>query len=146
MCLAFCPHLSSFLLGLSVFIVTLDNVSVRRVCVVRGTAVCVNDRGLSYSSYCIKWMTVRFRAQWSYTNYWSWHIKAFCCLSTIQMEVVFFSLAVYCHFTPDFRICLLCKTRRRWARTPGLCPTLERSVCNLRQLLLQWLRLNLKNW
>lgn len=116
--------------------------SVSGVCVVRGTAVSANDRGLSYSSSCIKWMTVRFRAQWSYANYWSWHIKGFCCLSTIQMEVVFFSPAVYCHFTLDFRIGLLCKTRQRWARTPWLCSALERFVRNLRQVLLQWLHLN----
>lgn len=115
------------------------------MCVVRGTAGSANDRGLSYSSSCIKWMTGRFRAQWSYTNCRSWHIKAFCSVSTIQMEVVFFSPAVYCHFTLDLQISLLCETRRGERVRLGLCPALEWSVRNLRQVLLQWLHLNLKN-
>lgn len=49
-------------------------------------------------------MTVRFRAQWSYTNYWSWHIKAFCCLSTIQMEVVFFLSCSLLSFYTGFSV------------------------------------------
>lgn len=75
----------------------------------------------------------------------SWHIKAFCSVSAIQMEVVFFSPAVYCHFTPDFRINLLCETRRGERVRLGFVLPRERSVSNLRQVLLQWLHLNLKN-
>ncbi len=64
-------------------------------------------------------MTGGFRAQWSFTNCRSWHIKAFCSVCTIQMEVVFFSSAVYCHFTPDLQISLFLWNVPRWVRTLG---------------------------